>query len=80
MRRGEYLNEEYRQKIRSFRDGNSGLSAEAVENHYVRECQQIDEAFRDGTSLSSIRRLAWVQTKHKLERSKNGRSEDALAP
>ena len=79
MRRGKYLNEEYRQKIRSFLDGNPELSNEVIESRYVRECEQFDEAFQDGTPLAAIRRLAWVQTKHKLKRSKNRRAENALA-
>ena len=69
MRGDNYLTEEYEANVYKLADSCPEYREEEIREKFVKECQRFDETFDQETPLSAVRRLAWRQTKHKVERT-----------
>lgn len=54
-----YLTDEYRQKLADLVVDDPAITQREVEERFVRKCEDTSELVKDGTPLSTIRRVSF---------------------
>lgn len=66
----DFLTDAYRDRISTYCESNSGYEFDLVVSVFRHDCESFHDLFTDDASLEDVRRVAWNQTKNRLQTGK----------